>query len=189
MTGKTHQALGLTIGVVSYLNYAPQSYGPATFFAVLIACYFSSLLPDLDRPTAKLYSDIPLGHEVGHVVDPLFKHRNISHSFLGVAIFAFLIYFLFMKFPIYWGIDRYILLGVSIAAYSSHLIADMFTVEGIPLLFPLKKMFGIPPKPFEGVRIETGKWFENLVLFPIINLVLVITLVTKWDLIKIIIFK
>ena len=189
MTGKTHQTLGITIGVVSYLNYAPESYNPATFFAILIACYFASLLPDLDRPTAKIWSDLPLGHEVGHVVDPFFKHRNISHSILGVVIFACLAYFLFMKFPSYWGIDKYILLGVSVAAYFSHLLADMFTVEGVPLLFPVKKMFGIPPKPFEGVRIETGKWFENMVLFPIINLILVITLFMKWDLIKIILFK
>lgn len=189
MTGKTHQILGLTTGVATYLAFAPESYGPATFFSVLVMCYFSALLPDLDRPTAKLWADIPMGHEMGHVVDPLFKHRNISHSILGVAIFGFLIQLFFHSFPAYWGVDTNLLSVVSIVSYSSHVISDMFTVDGVPLLFPLKRMFGLPPKPFDGIRIETGKWFENLVIFPLLNLILVVIIVSKWDLIKTIIFK
>jgi hypothetical protein len=50
--------------------------------------------------------------------------------------------------------------------------ADMFTEEGVPLLFPLEYHFGIPPDPFQKVRIKTGRWFENLVVYPVVNIAL-----------------
>jgi hypothetical protein len=48
------------------------------------------------------------------------------------------------------------------------------TAEGIPVLFPYQRMYGIPPRPFQGVRIITGKWFENLVVFPLVNILFVV---------------
>lgn len=55
----------------------------------------------------------------------------------------------------------------------------MWTNEGIPLLFPWKKFFGLPPKPFDGVRVATGKWFENLVIFPAVTLYLIIFILSS----------
>jgi membrane-bound metal-dependent hydrolase YbcI (DUF457 family) len=48
--------------------------------------------------------------------------------------------------------------------FISHLLADSITEEGVPLLFPISFKFGFPP--IKSWRIVTGKWFENLVIFP-----------------------
>ncbi len=51
-----------------------------------------------------------------------------------------------------------------IIAFVSHLVADMFTKEGVPLLFPLPFHIGFPP--FEFLRIQTNGLVENLVVTP-----------------------
>ena len=43
-------------------------------------------------------------------------------------------------------------------------IADMLTREGVPLLYPWKKKFGIPP--IKLMRIKTNSWVERLFVFP-----------------------
>lgn len=79
------------------------------------------------------------------------------------------------------------ILGVT--AGLSHLFADMFTNKGIPLLFPYKIFFGLPPKPFDGARVATGKWFENTIIFPAVTLLLIIIVVVNFSLIKAILFQ
>jgi len=48
--------------------------------------------------------------------------------------------------------------------FVSHLFADAFTEEGIPLFFPIKWKVGLPP--IKHRRIETGKWVEKFIVFP-----------------------
>lgn len=189
MTGKTHQILGLTVGLGYFFSVTPPEYGPATLGAVLVGSHLFALLPDLDQPAAKIWDSLPFGRTVGQMVDPFIKHRNISHSILGFGLVGLVIYILLKYFPVYWEINTFIVLESSLAAYLSHLLADMITVEGIPLLFPYTKMIGLPPKPFEGIRIITGKWFENMVIFPILNLILILLIWIKWEEIKLVLFK
>jgi membrane-bound metal-dependent hydrolase YbcI (DUF457 family) len=113
----------------------------------------------------------------------------VTHSLLGTAIIGLVLFFIFKRFPSYWGINTLTVLFCTITGYLSHLLADSFTVQGIPLLWPAKWKFGIPPKPFEGARIMTGKWFENLIIFPAINITLILLILTKWSTIKLILFK
>jgi len=91
--------------------------------------------------------------------------------------------------PGYWGIAIAPVLISSVIAYASHLLADAFTVDGIPFLWPWKRMLGIPPKPFDGIRIITGKWFENLVLFPLVDLLLIVLIAAYWQKIQSLILK
>lgn len=190
MTGKTHQAIGIVTGLGWYLaNTAPQ-YSPATLGAVIIGAHFGALLPDLDQAAANIYDSIPFGHSVGKLTSRAgLGHRNLTHSFLGIAIFGLLVYKLIGIFPEYWEIDHSFLFYAFIIAYLSHLIADLITTEGIPLLFPYHKMIGLPPKPLDGVRIMSGQWFENLVIFPIVNIALVVLIIQKWEIIKKIVLK
>lgn len=164
-------------------------YAPATLGAVAFLSYFGALLPDIDQPAAELWNKLPFGHTLGQITDPFLKHRNITHSILGFVGVSVLVHFFLLLMPTYWGIDPSFALLAFMFGYLSHLLADMITVEGIPLLLPYKKMFGLPPKPFEGVRIETGKWFENLVIFPAINLALIVMLWTDWSKIKQLLLK
>ena len=189
MTGKTHRLIGISSALAYTISVIKPEYSPATVGAVLVGSYFGSLLPDIDQPAADLWDSLPFGHTASHIVDPFFKHRHISHSLLGLALATFGFYYLLSIFPEYWNINTHIVLFASVIAYGSHLLADMITIEGIPLLFPWHHMFGIPPKPLEGVRIQTGKWFENIVIFPIVNIWLWSMIIINLETIKKLLLK
>lgn len=189
MTGKTHQLLGITSGIVYVVGSSQPNYNPATFGAVLVCSSLLALLPDIDQPNGKLWHMIPAGHALGKISDPFIAHRNITHSFLGLVIVAIGLHFLFKTFPTYWGIDTQVLYVASMVSYSSHLFLDFLTNEGIPLFYPYKRFFGFPPKPLEGGRVATGKWFENLVVFPAISLFLIIFIFSNLVEIRAFIFK
>lgn len=189
MTGKTHQIIGLTTGLGYYFLVVQPEYAPATLSAVIIGSHLASLIPDFDQGAADFWRSIPMGRVAGKVVDPFVSHRDFSHSFLGVGIISFLFYSILQLFPKYWGVQPDIVFWSMTFAYSSHILADAFTVQGIPLFYPYKKMFGIPPKPFHGMRIMTGKWFENLIIFPIVNLILLSLIIANWQTIRSILFK
>jgi len=189
MTGKTHQIIGQTVGLTTYFVLAGNGYDPATFAFTVVVSSVAALLPDIDQPSSSLWRSIPMGRTAGAFVDPFIKHRNLSHSLLGTVIVGAAAYWLTSLMPSYWGVNTEIILWVFLASYLSHLVADMVTVEGIPLLFPYQRMFGVPPRPFQGVRIVTGKWFENRVIFPIVNIVLVLIIIIHWDKIRVVLFK
>ena len=189
MTGKTHQSIGLLAVTSYYLSSTSIQYSPATLGAALVCSYFGALLPDIDQPAAKLWQDLPFGRTLGKLSDPFLEHRNITHSILGLIIVGVGAYELTKTLPAYWGINPKITFFSLMIAYISHLLADMFTQEGIPIFYPYHRMFGIPPKPFQSVRIMTGKWFENLIVFPVINIAIIILIYSNWDKLKIILFK
>lgn len=191
MTGKTHQIAGIAVGLGCFLVQAPPAYQPATLAAVLVGSSLAALLPNIDQPASVIWNKIPFaGHAAGEVIEKAtFGHRNLTHSLLGFVIVGLLLHWLLLKFPSYWGINTNIVLISMMISYAIHLLADSFTVQGIPLLWPWQRNFGIPPKPLDGIRIETGQWFENLVLFPILNIVLILIIAFNWSDIKIFLFK
>jgi inner membrane protein len=188
MTGKTHQIIGLTCGLSYFLLRVPISYNPGTFAFVLVASSIASLLPDIDNPAAKIWNTLPFGHVAGELINPFLQHRNISHSFLGLGIVGIIAHELIHRMPLYWGINGHLVFFAFIIGYCSHIVADMVTVEGVPLLFPNHHMFGIPPRPFQHLRIKTGHWFENLLIFPAVNILLIYLLYTRYWEIKLILF-
>lgn len=189
MTGKTHQILGISAGLSYFIARSEPTYSPATFGAALVFSYIGALLPDIDQPNSKLWHMLPFGHAVGKASDPLLEHRNFTHSILGLGIVGFGLYYLLAAFPNYWGINTQLIFIITMIAYVSHLFADMWTNEGIPLLFPYKRFFGLPPKPFDSIRIATGQWFENLVIFPALTLFLILYVFFSFSSIKLFLFK
>lgn len=189
MTGKTHQIIGLTTGVLTFLALTDPSYNPATLAAAVVVSSIGALLPDIDQPTADLWNKIPFGKVAGEIVNPFLEHRNLTHSLLGIAIVGWASHALLDQAPSYWGLNQSLIFWAFLASYCSHLLADMVTVQGIPLLFPLQRNFGLPPRPFQGIRIETGQWFENLIIFPLANAACIALIISQWPLIRIILFK
>jgi membrane-bound metal-dependent hydrolase YbcI (DUF457 family) len=189
MTGKTHQSIGLLAVSAYYLSSVPTEYSPATLGFVVAGSYLGALLPDIDQPAGKLWQDLPYGHTLGRLSNPFLEHRNITHSLLGFILVGFGLYYLTQSIPDYWGVNAWTVFVSLMLAYISHLVSDMFTEMGIPLFYPYRGFFGIPPRPFQRVRIMTGKWFENLIIFPIINIATIVFIYLNWDKIKIILFK
>jgi len=189
MTGKTHQIIGITSGLAYLLLTLQPIYSPATLATVIVSCHIAALIPDLDRASSMFWNSVPMGKVAGYITEPFIKHRNISHSILGILIFYGIARYILYLFPAYWGVNVPTALTSAMIAYCSHLIADMITVQGVPLFFPFKRMFGIPPKPFDGIRIVTGQWFENFVVFPFVNILFTALIWTKWGVIHIILLR
>jgi inner membrane protein len=189
MTGKTHQIIGLTTGVATLLSTTSPTYQAATVGWVVAASVIGSLLPDIDQPSSRLWRALPFGGFAGELVNPFLEHRNLTHSLLGVGIVSWGVYIVLSHVPTYWDLNTHAIFISFLAAYLSHLVADMVTVEGVPLLFPIPRMFGIPPHPFAGIRIITGKWFENLIVFPVANAALLSIVITHSATLKTMLFK
>ena len=184
MLGRTHQIIGLTASAGWYFSSAGSTYNSATLFGVVISSVAGALIPDLDRATADIWKKVPFGKIFGRVVDPFIDHRSFSHSLFGLTFFGVIIYLILNVFPASWGMDIGNVFWAFMIGYSTHLIADIITDKGIPLFFALPNFVGIPPKPFHGARIMTGKWFENLVIFPIFNLLFIIIIISNFSKIK-----
>lgn len=190
MTGKTHRLFGLTAAGAAYLVWTQPHYAPATLAAVLVASHFGSLIPDIDSAAADIWDSVPLGSAVGPVASRFaLGHRGLTHSLLGVMIFGGLLWWLTQQIPAYWGIETPWVWTAFMIGYILHLIADALTEQGIPLLWPNKGMYGFPPKPLHDLRIITGGWFENLLIFPALNLAFWGGIALNWQLIRLYILQ
>lgn len=153
MTGRTHLTIGIATGLAlaSGLDAAPRDMG----IIVLIAI-FGSLLPDADHPQSLISGWIPgMG-----AVSLFFRHRGFTHSISFIFTFTVLLAFGFRAalgtdFPQH--LAAALLLGML-----SHLIADMLTPFGVPLLLPFSgRAFKLAP----GIVLRLIKWtgLESLV--------------------------
>ncbi|MCC7167122.1 MAG: metal-dependent hydrolase [Rhodospirillales bacterium] len=90
-----------------------------------------ALLPDIDHPNSWVGKrlavvSVPLAAVVGH--------RGVTHSLIAIlALLAFLA-------PA--GLDH--AAAPLAVGYLSHLLADALTLSGVPLLWPSKRIYGIP---------------------------------------------
>lgn len=167
MTSKTHNLFATaSLLTVGYL-FPPETYNIVSIIIAFVSCSIGALIPDLDQSTNRLWDLFPGQDFFGKLFRPLFLgHRSLSHSLLGTFIlYKICINFIPIIFNKDWLNPQIIIISLMIG-FISHLIADGLTEEGIPLLFPINYKFGFPP--IKSWRIMTGKWFENLVIFPLL---------------------
>ena len=74
------------------------------------------------------------------------KHRGITHSLIGLVCATYAVES--------WLGASWMIFAVG---YASHLLADMLTDRGVPLLWPLKQDFSLP------TGLSTGRFFSSLV--------------------------
>lgn len=142
MTYKTHIAGGvlLTLSLSSFLS--PSSLGEV---ALLYGCtVVGSLLPDIDHPNSKINKYNPFASLIGRFI----KHRTLTHSLLWIVIVSLV--GLALKF------NTWAILGLNIGILS-HLILDMMTISGVPLLYPYRKNFRI-------MKLKTNTEHEFVVM-------------------------
>lgn len=175
MTYKTHLSTGLLFSSIIFLLIYKIELSPVLVLALIISTVLGSSAPDLDTPTGELWDKIPAGSLISRIVNPIFigGHRHLSHSIIGFGLFVALFSFLIKMIPFNLILNPYYLILAFAVGYVSHLFADMFTERGVPILFPLDYHFGIPLDPFGKMRIKTGRWFENLIIYPLVNLFLI----------------
>lgn len=179
MTYKTHLSTGLLFSSIIFLLVYKIELSPVLVLALIFSTVLGSSAPDLDTPTGELWDKIPAGGILSRAIHPVFigGHRHLSHSIIGLGIFTGLFSLLIKLAPFGLILNPYYLILAFVVGYCSHLVADMFTEAGVPLLFPLAYHFGIPPDPLGKIRIKTGRWFENLIVYPLVNLALLLIIV------------
>lgn len=168
MTDKTHQLIGFSAATATIMLQQPSL--PITWSivgTVIIGSFIGSIAPDIDQPTSNFWDSVPLGGTFSKIVPrALGGHRNISHSLLGIGLFYLVTQVMVSWLPSDRWLDLDLFQLSAMIGFVAHLLGDAITVQGIPLLWPFGRNVGIPPEPLEGIRIVTGKWFENFVVLP-----------------------
>lgn len=136
---KTH----LLIGLAFALLFLPNVNSKLIFFPIVLIC---SLLPDIDSPNSQYGNQWFL-----RPLQFVSKHRGMLHSlsFCILVSLAFAFILPILALPFFLG-------------YSSHLLSDSFTKDGITPFWPWKKISeGIVRT---GRKIEKGIFLVFLVL-------------------------
>lgn len=165
MTGRTHDLTAFT--ALSYI-VATQPVHNMTLGTVIVAFVanlIGGLTPDIDQPTADLWNRLPAGSIFGRLLSPLLGgHRLISHSIVGIIIFGIGIKLLLGLMSSVLIVDMNIVWWAFMIGFVSHLVADTFTRDGVPWLFPIPFKIGIPP--IRALRFKTGGFVEKIIIFP-----------------------
>lgn len=165
MTARTHDIISFASLLTVAAFYPPQSLNIPTLFTAFVGNIVGCLMPDMDQATNRLWDLLPAGNIVGKVLRRLMlSHRTVSHSLLGIFILNLI---LKKIIPLLFNpnfVDTNVVIVSILSGFVSHLLADSITKEGIPLFFPIKWKIGFPP--FAFLRISTGKFVENFIIFP-----------------------
>ena len=165
MTGRTHDLAAFTLLNAAFVYYGMPHMTLATAVVAFGANMIGGLLPDIDNATSDIWDKVRGGSILAAIIKPIIGgHRMISHSLLGVGIIGFLLKHFLEAISSVLVVDMHIIWWSIMIGYLSHLIADSMTTEGVPWLLPLRIRFGFPPIKF--LRIKTGSWVEQLVVFP-----------------------
>ena len=181
MTGRTHDLAAFTLLSAVVLVQPLPNISLATAIIAVFANLVGGVTPDIDQPTAPLWRNLPIGKYFGKAFDRLTGgHRFLTHSVLGLFIFGFLAHMLLVFLsPIMRSVDIGYVWWAFMIGMASHLLMDMFTKEGVPLLLPIPFKFGFPP--IRAFRITTGKWIEKGIVFPGLLLIIFVLLHQNYD--------
>lgn len=153
MMGHTHVAIGVAAGLGVAL--ATHARMPDLLILAGIAGA-AALLPDIDHPNGSIRQQLGI---LGHIGLFWLSHRGITHTFLALlAVSAAVLHFL-----------PYGLALAVIAGYGSHLVSDMMTRQGLPILWPLSgESIHLLPR---ALRVSTGGKIEALILLGVLTLI------------------
>ncbi|WP_288841585.1 metal-dependent hydrolase [uncultured Deefgea sp.] len=146
MMARTHIAFAALMMVacsVGILQRMPQVHEVALAGA-------AGLLPDLDHPQSTFGRIVPY---ISIPIAKVFGHRGFTHSFLMVALIIWLL--------LTYREQQDIPVLPLVIGYFSHIIGDLLTPSGVPLLWPVRKKFSLnlfkADGPMEHV-IYRGCW-------------------------------
>ncbi len=122
MTGPTHALIGATAALVVIGTPAAAMVGA-----------LGALVPDVDHPGSTLGRRT---FGASHIVRWLFGHRGVTHSAVFVALCAL---------SLLWEEK----LGMAfVVGVASHVLADMVTPAGVPLLWPVGYRYRLLPSRY-----------------------------------------
>ena len=155
MTGTNHIAGGIVFtgiwGGILGINILSSPW-------YIFTCVLGALIPDMDRPGA-IITRIPGLMPVSKWINVKFGHRTITHSLIAFVVSVSIVRLLQLMFGWMESITMVFALG-----YFSHLVFDMMTIQGVPLLYPWKKNpCVLPAKP--ELRFRTNNMRTEAMIF------------------------
>ena len=137
MTAEGHLLFSIACAVFAKNAELTPVLAQGDWWHIVPSAILTCLLPDIDHPKSLL------GQRLKWISKPIaraFGHRGFTHSLL--AVFALLTTF-YLKVPDTWIIPADALQGM-VLGYLSHILADMLTPAGVPLLWPCRWRFRLP---------------------------------------------
>jgi len=148
LNATTHAVFG--VAALAGASLIAGTEPPVYAYPVAVA---AAWMPDVDNPRSTLGNGLsrlknPTLNVISRPVSWFFRatsfalartvgHRTMTHSLLGVALFALLAWLVLGAYPN--------LLLALVAGYASHVLADALNTRGVPLLWPLGRPFRLLP--------------------------------------------
>lgn len=145
MKGITHATIGAAGGLAVAL--AVSAPIEETLYLTGLSA-FAALFPDIDHPNSTIR------RKTGILGMSLFwlSHRGITHTLLALMLFGLTAVTLLPEKI--WAV-------AAVVGYASHIIADMATIAGVPVFWPLSAAnWHLLPRI---VRVRTGGIAESLI--------------------------
>jgi inner membrane protein len=185
MKGKTHAGVGV-VTFLSLYNSLPGRFNYIGMIVVILA----SILPDIDHPKSVinkyilpfknkatkvtlytcigivilwydyLYAKAPILTALGlsFIIIAISSHRNgLTHSLSGMIMFSFIVGYIGNMYNTHYLI-YYFMIG-----YGMHLLCDMATNRGIPLLYPFTNKKAKLPITYKS-NSKIGNTIEELIM-------------------------
>lgn len=137
MTAEGHLIFAIASAIFAKRAELTPVLASADWWHLIPAALLTCLMPDIDHPKSLL------GQRLKWLSQPIaraFGHRGFTHSLLAVAGGVALLQ---LKLPDGWIIPADAFQGM-ILGYLSHIVADMLTPAGVPLLWPCRWRFRLP---------------------------------------------
>ncbi|MCE0490738.1 metal-dependent hydrolase [Pantoea sp. Mb-10] len=137
MTAEGHIIFAIASAIFAKRAELTPVLASADWWHLVPAALLTCLLPDIDHPKSLL------GQRLKWISQPIaraFGHRGFTHSLLAVAVSLWLFQ---VNVPADWLLPADVLQGMTLG-YLSHIVADMLTPAGVPLLWPIRMRFRFP---------------------------------------------
>ncbi|WBF43567.1 metal-dependent hydrolase [Serratia rubidaea] len=137
MTAEGHLIFSVACAIFAKKAEVTPVLAGGDWWHIIPAALLTSLLPDIDHPKSVL------GQRLSWIAKPIaraFGHRGFTHSLLAITGGMMLFQ---LDVPRSWPIPTDALHAM-IIGYFSHLLADMLTPSGVPLLWPCRWRFRLP---------------------------------------------
>ena len=165
MTGKHHLIAGIGAGICmtsSLIYFKDTTTVPAVFTGVGLVV--GSLFPDIDSSTSKLGKRVK---PVSKIISKLFGHRGFFHSLIFIGLLFLLLKHIFDT----KNISQYNVIYIGFCCGCLlHLVCDMMTKGGVPLLYPFSKF------KFHLTGMKSGSKYEPIALGFVILCIVAVTI-------------
>ena len=165
MTGKHHLIAGIGAGICmtsSLIYFKDTTTVPAVCTG--IGLVVGSLFPDIDSSTSKLGKRVK---PVSKIISKLFGHRGFFHSLIFIGLLFLLLKHIFDT----KNISQYSVIYIGFCCGCLlHLVCDIMTKGGVPLLYPFSKF------KFHLTWMKSGSKYEPIALEFVILCIVAVTI-------------